>query len=560
MPYYLATYPETIVSVLNTGTFPNPLPPRLGNKHLICKKNVSDCLVKDISFHQTFLLQLAIPTERNSQDFIHIDPEEDADGILIPRVIKIEWIEKIIVYSQRGSNLLRNLSKNIFSKPIEVNPFMYPMQRATDSYAEASIHQQNQTGISLSANLKLAGKQQERSANKLEVNPPGKKLKVEHLSSSSSSSLPMLQAYQATLTNNKPSTSILDRMTSFEQHINLLQAALRDARWTLLITSYSISHETMFNANLYGLLKGAAERGVRIYIYFNDQKDVRDSVLDFFDQNGIFCDEAFTHSKILAVDSKFIAIGSFNWLSTIDDKKASCEEATIVYRGKSCKTIKEDLWKYIRYYRNDQFENDYRVDKFELDTKNESALSYSIENNSKLIYLPTLEQHRIFIKKSFSEAKQRLIICSPFISSTNVFEADINQTTLKSAIERNIEIYFICSKESQHLPNLRDFLTTVNYSNLNLITLDNFHLKTVIIDDDLIAEGSFNWLSASRDRDSVYHNHEVTLIAQGKMAKTLIDRFYHSKVGEALLRVFSEKIDSKSENNKSLIPQKASYQ
>ena len=64
----------------------------------------------------------------------------------------------------------------------------------------------------------------------------------------------------------------------------------------------------------------------------------------------------------------------------------------------------------------------------------------------------------------------------------------------------------------------------------------------MIMDDTHIAEGSFNWLSASRERFSDYHNHEATFIVDGEAASSLIEHFYQSEVGGTLSR-YQDKIN-----------------
>lgn len=59
----------------------------------------------------------------------------------------------------------------------------------------------------------------------------------------------------------------------------------------------------------------------------------------------------------------------------------------------------------------------------------------------------------------------------------------------------------------------------------------------MIVDDNMIAEGSFNWLSASREALSPHHNHEVSLVLEGSKAKDLIQDFYVSRVGQEVLKV-----------------------
>jgi hypothetical protein len=50
------------------------------------------------------------------------------------------------------------------------------------------------------------------------------------------------------------------------------------------------------------------------------------------------------------------------------------------------------------------------------------------------------------------------------------------------------------------------------------------HNKTVTVDDRVISEGSFNWLSAVRRAESLYHRLERTLVYEDSAAP-LIRRF-----------------------------------
>ena len=80
-----------------------------------------------------------------------------------------------------------------------------------------------------------------------------------------------------------------------------------------------------------------------------------------------------------------------------------------------------------------------------------------------------------------------------------------------------------------------------------MIGYDDFHLKTLIIDDNIIAEGSFNWFSAVRNENSEYHNHEATLLVRGRAAAELIAEFYQSPVGE-LVSIASAVFESQCKN------------
>ena len=200
--------------------------------------------------------------------------------------------------------------------------------------------------------------------------------------------------------------------------------------------------------------------------------------------------------------------------------------------------------------------------------ENDKIITYNIDKVNSISYLRTLKQHINFLKESFLLAQKRVIICSPFISYTNDFKSEINYHTLKEAIERNIDIYFVCSSRSEHLDDFKEYITdqqeNVNHNVINkgidlinrlfglslsmdnsenikmrekirIVEANNFHMKTIIIDDRIIAEGSFNYLSAIRNQYDKSHNHESSLVLEGDIAKKFINQFYQSEMGKMIL-------------------------
>ena len=49
-----------------------------------------------------------------------------------------------------------------------------------------------------------------------------------------------------------------------------------------------------------------------------------------------------------------------------------------------------------------------------------------------------------------------------------------------------------------------------------LIIHPHIHSKTICVDQKILMEGSFNWLSASRDKD--YANKESTILLEGEVS------------------------------------------
>ncbi len=508
--YYVTARPETVVSLVKTGLLPDKLPFYIRTKEIICyRKNILCAQTSGTTYHQTFILEIDIPTSIYSVLFVPDDTEKNDDTSLILYPIKPDWIQKIIVYSQQGQKLIARLFKNECPKRVELNPDVYSNLKSTINISQQTVTQKLQSNDDRKRKRDYHENHRRTQSNKSLIDQ---------------NNMP-----------SSPSSKQLYRLSTINEHIEQLKSAFNEAKRSILMTSYEINNQTLREVGLYQLIPRARQRGVKIYFYWNDQKNIDGSVWRFLDQQGVSCSETFTHSKILAVDNVLVALGSFNWLSIKNDHSNSGAEGSIVCRGVVCEQIISDLWKHLKNYRNYQFENFKNIERFENNPFHHCAIEYDLDGDSTLTYFPTLELHRDFIRNIFHVAKRRIIICSPFISSTGDFRCDIDHQLLQEASGRGVEVFFICSAQDPYIDELQQFLEQLNVTNIHLISINNFHLKTVIIDDQEISEGSFNWLSAARDRASQYHNHEATFFVSGSKAKDLIDHFFQFEIGQAIL-------------------------
>ena len=334
-------------------------------------------------------------------------------------------------------------------------------------------------------------------------------------------------------------TSSVTRLSTSANHVDCLRDGISSATRSILITSYGVNDEAFVNAGLYPLLSEARTRGVNIYIYNIDSKDIDPKASHFFDQQGIRYDAAFTHAKLFAVDECMVAIGSYSWLA----KENTWENATLRISGRECADLVPLLWKDLKYYRHLQFGNVRHVEEYEDDSQNYDIDTWEMDRSTTLSYIHTLESHQAFIAGIFKTAQHKIILCSPFISYSPDYQKDFTHKMLNKALRKNVHVYFVCRAGDPQLDRLRYYLRDVLESPfMHLVTSPNIHLKTVVVDDELIAEGSFNWLSASRDAESDAHNHEVTLVLDGMGATEAIHNFYISPVGQEIMRMSSRTI------------------
>ncbi len=351
----------------------------------------------------------------------------------------------------------------------------------------------------------------------------------------------------------RSTTALIKRLSSPAEHVALLFKALEMAQKTLLITSYDVSHDALLSMNFYAQLRRALSRGVKVYIYYNDGKGAdKEALKTLRKMDNVLCDEAFTHSKFLCVDSRWVSIGSYNWLSFHSEARTDERtEGTIVcYQRDLNKELIEDIWNHLRFYRNLQFDNRRALRHFDFDEKNHSTVSYDLTTRSELEYIPTLEQHCAFFQEILMKTKRKLVICSPFLSMQQCLE-DIRRKDLYRLSQRGVKVYFVTSSQSRDYQALEEYLHKIHSENIYLIDHINFHLKTLIIDDEVIAEGSFNWLSATRNEESDFHNHEATLIVRGEAAIEPIANFYQSEIGQKTINIAEQKVSSRIPSIKS---------
>ncbi|MBT4880409.1 MAG: hypothetical protein HON43_05510 [Alphaproteobacteria bacterium] len=353
------------------------------------------------------------------------------------------------------------------------------------------------------------------------------------------------------------------RLSTHEEHVGALESAFKSAGKSVLVTNYGNLYTSVLKTPLFTtIIPEARHRNVQVYFRFNySDKESRYSpipseVEKYFHNYGINAAWTQTHAKIVAVDSKLVMVGSFNWLSdlTVPVHYRSFN-STLVFEGDEACRMTDDIWKVLKYYRNKEFgeynrTNHRKAYLFKRNPDNQLSRQYVLDDESTLTYVPVIEEHRRKLLDIFERAKKRIVIFSPFVSwdGVNTYQRDFVRNLLTTVLERNVSVCFVCLPD--HEKRYRDYLGDLfNYSNLKLKTFPHLHAKTIIMDDKLIGEGSFNWLCAARDEIYHTHKHEATLIFEGSKAKDFIQSFYQTDLG----RLASEDVyveHSSSDNKK----------
>lgn len=145
----------------------------------------------------------------------------------------------------------------------------------------------------------------------------------------------------------------------------------------------------------------------------------------------------------------------------------------------------------------------------------------------KVMRIATLDKHRKCLRYCFEEAEKRLLIFSPFISEAAII-ADGVTALIKTAIERGVCVKIITDEYLDMVNGrLKDSAEAgrniLRKAGAKLIVYKGIHNKTICVDDKLLIEGSFNWLSSVRDENSPYCRKETSVMLQGEGVNEMIN-------------------------------------
>lgn len=157
-----------------------------------------------------------------------------------------------------------------------------------------------------------------------------------------------------------------------------------------------------------------------------------------------------------------------------------------------------------------------------------SAFLFDTLDPNSEFRVATLKKHQQCIKEVFEKAISKVIIVSPFIS-INAIKADgiIEKiVSFKQKGQNKKVIVYTDSDLDKTNGTLKSHSALGREALINagveLKILKGIHNKALIKDNDTLIEGSFNWLSATRDIDNKYYRHEVSQILSKSESKIQI--------------------------------------
>jgi len=149
-------------------------------------------------------------------------------------------------------------------------------------------------------------------------------------------------------------------------------------------------------------------------------------------------------------------------------------------------------------------------------------------NSGKTIVrrLVTLDDHRWLLATVLRKARQRVVIFSPQLSA-GAIRSDNIDSLIACAVARGVNVAVLTDR-GLNLENGKPKVSAVEGKKLieaagaQVVVVDNIHHKTLIGDDDLIVDGSFNWLSAVRKNNHVHQREERSKVTVGEAARGFV--------------------------------------
>lgn len=300
-----------------------------------------------------------------------------------------------------------------------------------------------------------------------------------------------------------------------DDHRTLLKEMISSALRYILITTQSI---TWMDDDIFNPLINAAKSNVVVHIVYNNKVPTAvENQFKYLQKNYNFTYEKNSvHAKYLIIDNSHFVIGSHNWLDLSQKPFSS--------KMHDCSIKISGNFDYIKQLKTKVLEE--IVSNRTGPSRKEKDVLIICETGKKLTkfeLITTLKDHEQLLRTMSCMAKKCIQIYSPFV---HVGTASVRLNYIAQLIKKDVLIYLFVG---EFFEGISDFIN--NHEKLKHITkvkLDTtFHRKTLIIDNKIITEGSFNWLSTTLDINSGYYNLDSTLLLPPSSAIDIINKDSH---------------------------------
>ncbi|MCP4475808.1 MAG: hypothetical protein GY821_14825 [Gammaproteobacteria bacterium] len=146
----------------------------------------------------------------------------------------------------------------------------------------------------------------------------------------------------------------------------------------------------------------------------------------------------------------------------------------------------------------------------------------AIANESEIEQITTLERHRKILCSAFPKSIEELNIVSPFLSKNALEEDNILQLVRENSDKKAITIYTDIGLNRKYRQEFNQAVVMLRECGAKVVLVRNVHSKIITIDQRVIIEGSFNWLSAAR-RHQDYIRIENSILYMGTKVQQFIE-------------------------------------
>ena len=137
--------------------------------------------------------------------------------------------------------------------------------------------------------------------------------------------------------------------------------------------------------------------------------------------------------------------------------------------------------------------------------------------------LLTLDEHREALREALRESHERVLIVSPYLSSRAI-EADGIHAEVRAARGRGVRIRIVYCLHIEKDPAATEAAAQrLRECGAEVYGVHRIHSKRLAVDHRWYVDGSFNWLSAVRDRDHPFHRLETSTRVEFIGVEALID-------------------------------------
>jgi phosphatidylserine/phosphatidylglycerophosphate/cardiolipin synthase-like enzyme len=313
----------------------------------------------------------------------------------------------------------------------------------------------------------------------------------------------------------------LQLLHTVEEHDSFFFETLSQAQESILITTYTLNY---MDEDLLSLLKAKVTAGIKVWIF---SEKIEENIERDLRSLRIYPCLMPIHAKILGIDNKLVALGSFNWLS--EQEGNSFDPSIVVHNQQNARKILKEFWDRKADYK-ELLEFDEEEEEDELDHYTHKVNQNYSKNPQPLLIsnfplsihlLSTPNQHHQFLIDCFKQAEKKIVIHSRFVSKDPQFLTSLLETLNISAFTRKggrLEIVYQQGSSEEKI--LKKAFSP--FANISWLPINSLHSKAIIIDEGKWATvGSYNWFSSAFDFQDDYALLETTLVFKGQAGNWL---------------------------------------